>query len=90
MKIAHIKISGGQNDVIIVHGTTTVTEDSSAAVTFPYALPHVPTVGATPQSTDSNHTATISNKTVNGFIIHLNKQGGGQAGDLEVDWTAVS
>ncbi|KKM90429.1 hypothetical protein LCGC14_1238760 [marine sediment metagenome] len=90
MKIAHIKITGGQNDITLAHGEETVTEDSFTAVSFPYALPQIPHVMATPISTDSGHTATVSNVTVNGFTIYLNKQGGGGADDVEVSWIAVS
>ena len=90
MKIAHIKITGGQNDINIAHGIVTVTEDSSTAVTFPYALPSAPTVTVNPISNDPDHQATHSAPTVNGFTIYMNKQGGGAAGDIEVQWIAVS
>ncbi len=90
MKIAHIKISGGQNDITIARGTTTVTEDSFTAVTFPYALPHVPTVTVTPISSDADHQAVVSGITVNGFTTYMNKSGGGGADDIEVSWIVVS
>ncbi len=90
MKMTHLKISGGQNDIVIVHGRTTVTEDSSAAVAFPATLPHLPHIAVTPISNDSGHTATVDNITVGGFTIYLNKQGGGAAGELLVNWVAVS
>lgn len=90
MKIAHIKISGGQNDVVIAHGTDTVTEDSSSAVSFPYTLPHVPVVTVTPVSTDKDHQATADGVTAGGFTIYMNKSGGGAADNIEVNWIAIS
>lgn len=89
MKVSHIKISGGQNDISIIHGTTIVTEDSSTAVVFPDTLSCVPTVTATPISTDKDHQATVSGKSTGGFTIYMNKSGGGPAGDIEVGWIAV-
>lgn len=89
MKIAHIKITGGQNDITIAHDTVTVREDSSTVVSFPYTLPHIPMVTVTPISSDSGHQATADNITAGGFTIYLNKQGGGAADDLEVSWVAV-
>ena len=90
MKIAHVKISGGQNDIVIVHGRTTIPEDSSTEVSFPTALPHISCITVTPISDDSGHNATIDDVTVNGFTIYLNKQGGGAADEVLVNWVAVS
>ena len=90
MRLAHIKITGGQNDITIVQGTDAVTENSSLAITFPYALPHIPVVTVTPVSEDTDHQATVSGITTGGFTIYMNKSGGGGADDIEVNWMAVS
>ena len=70
-------------------GSVVVTEDSSAAVSFGTAFDSVPCVTATPVSTDSDHHAAVSGKTVNGFNVYLNKSGGGAADDITVGWIAT-
>ena len=91
MKIAHIKICGGQNDVVIAHGNIVVTEDSSTVVTFDsVALPHVPIVTVTPISNDPEHTASVDTVSTTGCTVYMNKTGGGAAGDITVGLIAVS
>ena len=70
------------NDVV-------VTEDSFASVVFATPFPSVPSVTVTPISNDPMHTASVFNKTVNGFDVYLNKTGGGPAGEVTVDWIAT-
>ena len=33
---------------------------------------------------------SVANVTVNGFDVYLNKQGGGAAGDITVQWIATN
>ncbi|KKN71494.1 hypothetical protein LCGC14_0420730 [marine sediment metagenome] len=66
-----------------------VTEDFSAAVTFTTAFASVPNVVATPQSSDPNQSATVTDITVNGFSVYLNKPTGGGAQNIRVHWIAT-
>ena len=77
------------NEVDIKCGTVIVTEDSSASVVFDSTFTLVPNVCVSPQSTDSDHQATVSNITVNGFDVYMNKSGGGAADDITVQWIAT-
>ena len=77
------------NETNIKCSTVVVTEDSSAHVTFASAFARVPNVIVSPQSTDSDHQATVDGIDVNGFDVYLNKSGGGPAGDITVQWIAT-
>lgn len=77
------------NEVNIQCSTVVVTEDSSASVSFDSAFALVPNVVVSPQSTDSEHQATVDNITVNGFDVYMNKTGGGAAGEVTVQWIAT-
>ena len=79
----------GINEIHIQCGAVVVTEDSSASVAFNPAFVLVPNVVVSPQSTDSDHQATVANITVNGFDAYLNKSGGGAADDITVQWIAT-
>ncbi len=77
------------NETNIQCSTVVVTEDSSAHVTFVTPFVQVPNVVVSPQSTDSDHQATVANIDKNGFDVYLNKSGGGAADDIPVQWIAT-
>lgn len=70
-------------------GSVVVTEDSFAAVVFTIAFASAPNVVVTPDSSDPSHTATVTDLTVNGFTVYMNKTGGGAAGEITVHWIAT-
>lgn len=81
MKIAHIKIAGGQNDVVIVHGTDTQ-NDGDNTVTFDQALPHVPVVFIQPLG---NQNVWLVSRSTTQFVWH------NDMGEVEtIDWIAIS
>lgn len=80
MKIAHIKISGGQNDVVIAHGVDTAGAGENT-VTFDRALPHIPVVFL--EAIGDNAVWLVSRSTTN--FVWNNDEGG----DVTIDWIAV-